>query len=197
MKRRLMRRQRELPTTPQLEEALAQEKRRKRFHNILRSTVFVLATVAAVSVLVATLLFPVLRIYGSSMKPTLVDGEVVVSLKIKDFSEGDLIAFYYNNKLLIKRVICGPGDWFNMMEDGTVYVNGSPIDEPYVSEKSFGTCDLELPYQVPAGQYFVMGDHRSTSIDSRCSTVGCVTKDQIVGKILVRVWPLAAFGLID
>jgi len=196
MKRRLMRRQRELPTTPQLEEALAQEKRRKRFHNILRSTIFVLATVAAVSILIATLLFPVLRIYGSSMKPTLEDGEIVVALKIKEFQPGDLVAFYYNNKLLIKRVIGAPGDWINLTEDGTVYVNGSPLDEPYVVEKSFGTCDLELPYQVPAEQYFVMGDHRSTSIDSRSSTVGCVGKDQIVGKILIRVWPIAEFGLL-
>ena len=196
MKRRRIKRQRELPTTPQLEQALEREERRKRFRGILRSTVFVLATVAAVSILIAMLLFPVMRIYGSSMKPTLEDGEIIVAVKIKDFSAGDLIAFYYNNKLLIKRVICGPGDWVNMTEDGTVFVNGSPLDEPYIEEKSFGTCDLELPYQVPAGQYFVMGDHRSTSIDSRSSTVGCVTEEQIVGKILIRVWPLAEFGVI-
>lgn len=196
MKRRLIKLRRDLPTTPQLEEALAQEKRRKRFHNILRSTVFVLATVASVSILIATLLFPVMRIYGSSMKPTLEDGEIVVAIKMKDFSPGDLVAFYYNNKLLIKRVIGEPGDWINVTEDGTVIVNGMPLDEPYVSEKSFGTCDLELPYQVPAGQFFVMGDHRSTSIDSRSTTVGCVTNDQIVGKILFRVWPLGEFGLI-
>ena len=196
MKFRRMKRQRELPTTPQLEQALAQEERRKRFRNILRSTVFVLATVAAVSILIATLLFPVMRIYGSSMKPTLEDGQVVVAIKMKDFSSGDLVAFYYNNKLLIKRVIGNPGDWINITEDGTVFVNGLPLDEPYVSEPDFGTCDLELPYQVPAGQYFVMGDHRSTSIDSRSSVVGCVTDEQIVGKILVRVWPLAEFGLI-
>lgn len=196
MKRRRLKGQHELPTTPQLEQALAQEERRKRFRNILRSTVFVLATVAAVSILVATLLFPVMRIYGSSMKPTLEDGEIVVAIKMKEFSPGDLVAFYYNNKLLIKRVIGKPGDWINLTEDGTVYVNGTPLDEPYILEKSFGTCDLELPYQVPAGQFFVMGDHRSTSIDSRSSVVGCVTDEQIVGKILVRVWPLAEFGLI-
>ncbi|MBQ6234771.1 MAG: signal peptidase I [Clostridia bacterium] len=196
MKRKRKENQMQLPTTPQLEQALSQEERRKRFHSILRSTVFVLTTVAAVSILIATLLFPVMRIYGSSMNPTLEDGQIVVALKVKSFSKGDLVAFYYNNKLLIKRVICGPGDWFNMTEDGTVYVNGSPIEEPYVSEQSFGTCDLELPYQVPADQYFVMGDHRSTSIDSRSSTVGCVTKEQIVGKILIRVWPLGVFGAI-
>ncbi len=197
MKRRRKDKQTQLPTTPQLEEALAQEERRKRFRNILRSTVFVLATVAAVSVLIATLLFPVMRIYGSSMKPTLEDGEIVVAVKIKDFSAGDLVAFYYNNKLLIKRVIGRPGDWINITEDGTVFVNGTPLDEAYVMEKSLGTCDLEMPYQVPASQYFVMGDHRSTSIDSRSSALGCVTQEQIVGKILIRVWPLEEFGLID
>ncbi|MBQ6431584.1 MAG: signal peptidase I [Oscillospiraceae bacterium] len=197
MKRRLIKRQQELPTTPQLEDALAQENRRKRFRSVLRSTVFVLATVAAVSVLIATLLFPVMRIYGSSMNPTLEDGEIVVALKIREFKPGDLVAFYYNNKLLIKRVIGQPGDWINLLDDGTVCVNGTPLDEPYVSELSVGTCDLELPYQVPADQYFVMGDHRSTSIDSRSSTVGCVAKDQVVGKILLRVWPLAVFGTIS
>ena len=196
MKRRRLKGQHELPTTPQLEQALAQEERRKRFRNILRSTVFVLATVAAVSILVATLLFPVMRIYGSSMKPTLEDGEIVVAIKMKEFSPGDLVAFYYNNKLLIKRVIGKPGDWINLTEDGTVYVNGTPLDEPYILEKSFGTCDLELPYQVPAGQFFVMGDHRSTSIDSRSNVLGCVTDEQIVGKIIIRVWPLAEFGII-
>ena len=196
MKRKRLKEQRELPSTPQLEQALAQEERRKRFRSILRSTVFVLATVAAVSILIATLLFPVMRIYGSSMKPTLEDGEIVVAIKMKEFSPGDLVAFYYNNKLLIKRVIGKPGDWINITEDGTVFVNGTPLDEPYILEKSLGTCDLELPYQVPAGQFFVMGDHRSTSIDSRSSVVGCVMDEQIVGKILLRVWPLAEFGLI-
>lgn len=188
---------RKLPTTKQLEQVLAEEKRRKRFRDTLRSTVFVLATVAAVSILIATLVFPVMRIYGASMKPTLDDGEIVVAIKVKDFSTGDIVAFYYNNKLLIKRVICGPGDWVNLTEDGTVYVNGMALDEPYLSEKSFGTCDLELPFQVPADQYFVMGDHRATSIDSRSSIVGCVSAEQLVGKILLRVWPLSAFGQIN
>ena len=197
MKRKRKENQMQLPTTPQLEDALSQEERRKRFRSILRSTVFVLTTVAAVSILLATLLFPVMRIYGSSMMPTLEDDEIVVAVKIKEFSTGDLVAFYYNNKLLIKRVIGKPGDWINITEDGTVYVNGSPLDEPYVSEKSFGTCDLELPYQVPADQFFVMGDHRSTSIDSRSSVVGCVSKDQIVGRILLRVWPLSKFGPVS
>ena len=193
MKRKRKDSQVQLPTTPQLEEALSQEERRKRFHSILRSTVFVLTTVAAVSILIATLLFPVMRIYGNSMNPTLEDGQIVVALKVKSFTTGDLVAFYYNNKLLIKRVICGPGDWFNITEDGTVFVNGTPIDEPYVKLP----CSWnEPPHKVSPGCIYVMGDHRSTSIDSRSSIVGCVSKDQVVGKILIRVWPLGVFGAI-
>ena len=197
MSQRIKIQRRKLPTTRQIERELAEEKRRKRFRDTLRSTVFVLATVAAISILIATLVLPVMRIYGSSMKPTLDDGEIVVAIKVKDFSTGDIVAFYYNNKLLIKRVICGPGDWVNLTEDGTVYVNGVALDEPYLSEKSFGTCDLELPYQVPADQYFVMGDHRATSIDSRSTMVGCVSTEQVVGKIILRVWPLADFGQVQ
>lgn len=197
MSQRIKIQRRKLPTTRQIERELAEEKRRKRFRDTLRSTVFVLATVAAISILIATLVLPVMRIYGSSMKPTLDDGEIVVAIKVKDFSTGDIVAFYYNNKLLIKRVICGPGDWVNLTEDGTVYVNGVALDEPYLSEKSFGTCDLELPYQVPADQYFVMGDHRATSIDSRSTMVGCVSTEQVVGKIILRVWPLADFGQLQ
>lgn len=193
----LRRRGRTLPTTEQLEQALAREKQRKRFRDALRSTIFVLATVAAVSILVATLLFPVMRIYGASMKPTLDDGEIVVSIKVKDLATGDIVAFYYNNKLLIKRVICGPGDWVNLDGDGTVFVNGIALEEPYLTEKSLGICDIELPYQVPADQYFVLGDHRETSVDSRSSMVGCVSREQIVGRILFRVWPLPAFGRIQ
>lgn len=197
MSQRIKIQRRKLPTTRQIERELAEENRRKRFRDTLRSTVFVLATVAAISILIATLVLPVMRIYGSSMKPTLDDGEIVVAIKVKDFSTGDIVAFYYNNKLLIKRVICGPGDWVNLTEDGTVYVNGVALDEPYLSEKSFGTCDLELPYQVPADQYFVMGDHRATSIDSRSTMVGCVSTEQVVGKIILRVWPLADFGQVQ
>lgn len=191
------RRKEVLPTTEQLEQALSQEKQRKRFRDALRSTIFVLATVAAASILASTLLFPVLRIYGASMKPTLDDGEIVVALKVREFQTGDVIAFYYNNKVLIKRVICGPGDWVNLMEDGTVYVNGTALDEPYVSDLCFGECDIELPYQVPADQYFVMGDHRETSIDSRSTAVGCISKDQVVGRILFRVWPFSELGAVD
>lgn len=184
----------ERPTVNQLETELAREKYRRRYGRVMRSTIYTLITVAAVAMLVATLWLPVLQIYGSSMTPTLDEGEIVVSLKGSDFRQGDIVAFYYNNKILVKRVIAGPGRWVNISEDGTVSVDGEPLNEPYLTEKAFGDCDIQLPYQVPDGRYFVMGDHRSTSVDSRHSAVGCVASEQIVGKIVFRVWPLNALG---
>jgi signal peptidase I len=156
--------------------------------------VFALITVAAAAVLIATLWLPVLQIYGSSMAPTLNRGEVVVSVKGNNVKQGDIIAFYYNNKILVKRVIAGPGDWVNIDADGTVYVNDEPLQEDYLKEKSLGECDITLPYQVPETRYFVMGDHRSTSVDSRSSSIGSVSQDQIVGKLALRVWPLESLG---
>ena len=164
---------------------------------MLKSTVYTLITVAAIAVLVATLLLPVLRIYGNSMTPTLQDGEIIFSLKTSDFEQGDIVAFYYNNKILVKRVIAGPADWVDMYEDGTVYVNGELLDEPYLTERVYGECNIELPYQVPDGRIFVMGDHRSTSVDSRNTAVGCVSQEQIVGRIVFRVWPLTRIGTVE
>lgn len=187
----------DLPTTNQLDRELQLEKHRKSFAAVFRSTVFTLVTVAAVAVLIAVLLLPVLQIYGNSMSPTLVEGNIVLSLKGSDFETGDVIAFYYNNKILVKRVIAQPGQWVNITEDGTVYVDDTAIDEPYLTEKALGECDLKLPYQVPESKIFVMGDHRSVSIDSRSSTIGCVAEEQIVGKIVFRIWPLNEFGAVD
>lgn len=187
----------EMPSAEQLEAELKREKYKRRYHSVLRSTIYTLITVAAIAVLVATLWLPVLQIYGSSMTPTLQDGEIIFSVKTADLEPGDIVAFYYNNKILVKRVICGPGDWVNIDEDGTVYVNEVRLKEPYLAEKALGDCNIELPYQVPDGKIFVMGDHRSTSVDSRNTAVGCVAQEQIVGKIIFRIWPLNRIGTVD
>lgn len=178
-----------VPPIEQLEAELKRERYKHRYGTVLRSTIYTLITVAAVAVLVATLLLPVLQIYGNSMSPTLTDGDIVLSLKGSDFKTGDIIAFYYNNKILVKRVIAGPGDWVDIEVDGTVFVNGEALDEPYLVEKAFGDCNIELPYQVPESRVFVMGDHRSVSVDSRSTAVGCVAQEQIVGRLVLRLWP--------
>ena len=184
----------ENPGVESLRKELNRVQYNRRYRSVIRSTVYVLLTVAAVAVLVATLLLPVLRIYGTSMTPSLKEGDIVVSVKGMNFSRGDVVSFYYNNKILVKRVIAFEGEWVNIDEDGNVYVGGTLLDEPYVDEKAFGECDIQLPYQVPEGRIFVIGDHRATSVDSRSTTVGCVFEEQIVGKIVYRVWPFASFG---
>lgn len=187
----------EMPSSAQLEAELKRVKYQSRYHSVLRSTIYILIVVAAVAVLVATLWLPVLQIYGNSMTPTLQGGEIIFSVKTSEFEPGDVVAFYYNNKILVKRVICGPGDWIDIDADGTVYVNEVRLDEPYLVEKALGDCNIELPVQVPDGRYFVMGDHRSTSVDSRNTSVGCVADEQIVGKIMFRVWPLNRLGRVE
>ena len=185
----------ERPSAEILEAELNRIQYKHRYSMVLKSTVYALITVAAVAVLVATLWLPVLQIYGSSMTPTLQDGEIVFSVKTADLEQGDIVAFYYNNKILVKRFIAGPGQWVDISpETGDVFVNNAPLAEPYLTEKSFGDADIELPYQVPDGKIFVMGDHRSTSVDSRHSTVGCVAEEQIVGKIVFRIWPFDRIG---
>ena len=178
-----------LPTKKQVETERKRYRRQKAYNKALRGTVYVLTIVAAVAVLIATLVLPVLQIEGTSMEPTLHNGDIVLLMKTTRFKRGDLCGFTWNNKLLIKRVIGVPGDWIEIDTDGTVYLNGEKLDEPYVEQKAFGECDLEFPFQVPAEQYFVIGDMRESSIDSRNTLIGCIPKDQIVGKVFFRVWP--------
>ena len=184
----------ELPSSEALEQELKREQYKSKYRKTLKSTIFALITASAAAVMVATLWLPVLQIYGASMTPTLREGEIVVSVKMKEMKPGDVVAFYYGNKVLIKRYIAGPGSWVDIREDGTVLVDQMVLEEPYLQEKALGICDLEFPYQVPEGTYFLMGDQRATSVDSRHSTVGCITGEEIVGKIVYRVWPLEALG---
>ncbi len=182
------------PSVEQLEAELKRVKYRSRYRAVLRSTLYMLIVVAAVAVLVATIWMPVLQIYGGSMTPTLNEGDIVVSIKGSDFEPGDLVAFYLGNKILVKRCIAGPGQWVDIDEDGNVSVDGKLLEEPYLTEKSLGGSNIELPYQVPDNRYFCMGDHRSTSVDSRHKEIGCVSEEQIVGKIVFRVFPFSGFG---
>lgn len=187
----------ELPTSSEVEKELMREQYKRRYKRTLKSSVFALVTAAAAAVLVATLWLPVLQIFGSSMTPTLQEGQIVISVKAKDLKPGDIVAFYYGNKVLVKRYIAGPGTWVDIQEDGTILLNGEVLEEPYITEKDFGICDLELPYQVPEESYFLVGDHRETSVDSRHSSVGCISMEQIVGKIVYRVWPMDVFGTVN
>jgi len=185
---------------PTIEEFRAERNRlryNRRYKRVLRSTIYTLVVVAAVAVLVATIWMPVLQIYGASMAPTLEEGDIVVSIKGSDYEPGDLVSFYIGNKLLVKRFIAGPGQWVDIDEAGNVYVDGKLLDESYVSEKAFGDVDIELPYQVPDNRIFVLGDHRTTSVDSRNTAVGCIADEQIVGKIVFRVWPLNMAGTLE
>ncbi len=186
-----------MPTAEQLEAELKRVKYKSRYRKVLKSTLYTLVVVAAFAILVATLWLPVLQIYGHSMTPTLQDGEIIFTVKTSSFKSGNIIAFYYNNKILVKRVICGPGDWINIDKDGTVYVNEVRLEEPYLTQKALGDCNIELPFQVPDGRFFVMGDQRSTSIDSRNTSVGCVADEQIVGRIIFRIWPLDRIGAVN
>ena len=186
-----------MPTSNALQKEMKRERYKRRFSKLLRSTVNALIVVAAVAALIATLILPVLQIAGTSMQPTLNENDIVLMVKTGNLETGDLCAFYYSNKILIKRVIAGPGDYIWIEPDGTVYLNGNALDEPYVSEKALGECDVEFPYQVPENSYFVMGDHRETSIDSRSSVIGCIAEDQIIGKIFCKFWPISEFKFIN
>lgn len=181
-------------TSQAVEKELDRMRYQRRFALTMRSTIFTLVVVAAIAILVAVLVMPVLRIYGRSMNDTLDEGDIVVSVKTGTFETGDVIAFYYNNKILVKRVIGQAGDWIDIDTEGNVYVNNVLVDEPFLKEKAFGDCNITLPYQVPDERIFVMGDNRVSSVDSRNTAVGCVAEEQVVGKIVFRVWPLSKIG---
>ncbi len=187
----------DLPTAEQIEQERNRLRYRRRYSRTLKSTVAILVVVAAAAVLVATLWMPVLRIYGTSMVPTLKDGQIVITVKNSNFRQGDIVAFYQGNKLLIKRFIAGPADWVDIDQEGNVSVNGTVLDEPYIAEKAYGDTNIELPYQVPDKRYFLMGDNRDVSVDSRNTAVGCVSDEQIVGKVIFRIWPLSQFGPVQ
>ena len=192
-----MRRPKELPTTDSIKKELDRYTYRRNFLRTLRNTAFTLVVVAALAILVAVLLMPILRIYGSSMSGTVDNGDLVASIKTSDMKTGDVIAFYYNNNILVKRVIAVSGDFVDIDEEGNVYVNQTLLNEPYLSSKAFGETNIELPYQVPEDRIFVMGDNREVSIDSRNTAVGCVAGEQVVGKIVFRVWPLSSIGFVS
>ena len=186
----------QIPTIEQVEAERARLRYKHRYSKTLKSTVAILVVVAALAVLVATLWMPVLQIYGSSMSPTLKDGEIVIAVKGSSFSTGDVVGLWYENKLLVKRVIGKPGDWINIDKDGNITVNGELLDEPYITKKAYGETTIELPYQVGDDMWFVVGDNREVSIDSRNTSVGCITTDQIVGRIVFCIWPIKDFGVL-
>lgn len=186
-----------LPTTSEIEELYKKAKYRKLFSEKIRSTVFMLVVVAAFAILVAMLYLPTLRIYGKSMKGTLESGDVVLAVKSNRFKTGDIVAFYYNNNILVKRVIAESGDWVNITKDGTVYVNDKKINEPYIENKAYGETNIKFPYQVPENRIFVLGDNRKVSIDSRNTSVGAVSDEQLVGKLIFRIWPLSDIGTLN
>ena len=185
-----------LPTMDQISIERGRMKHQSAYRKALFGTVQVLLIVAAIAVLISSLLLPVLQITGDSMVPTLHHDNIVVLVKTDQFETGDICSFSWNNRTLIKRVIGVPGDWIDIEDDGTVYVNGEKLEEPYVTDQSLGECDITFPYQVPEKSLFLMGDHRETSIDSRSSIVGSVHYDQVIGRVLFRVWPLSEFGPI-
>ena len=185
-----------VPSLPEIQRERKRIRRKDYYRQSLRGTISVLVVVAAIAVLVATLFLPILQISGDSMSPTLEHDEIVILVKTKEFNRGDLIGFYYQGKILLKRVIALPDEEVAIDAEGNVYVNGEVLEEPYVIDKGLGDCDLEFPYKVPGTGYFVLGDQRSNSVDSRNSVIGAISQDDIIGKVFIRVWPFSRFGFV-
>ena len=183
-----------IPTKEELEKELSREKYKLKYKKTLKSTIYAIIIVISISSLLSTLLFPVLEIYGKSMNPTLSEGDIVLCVKKSNIKKGDIIAFYYNNKILIKRVIGVSSDWINIDEEGNVYVNNTLLEESYVDKKNYGETNIEYPYQVPEESYFVLGDDRLTSIDSRNTIISSVPKENVIGKIIFKLWPIKNIG---
>lgn len=186
-----------VPSVQLLEAELKREKYRERYKRLLRGTISTLIIVVAAAMLISHLLLPMLHIYGSSMSPTLTNGDIVAAMRYGSYERGDIVAFYYNEQILVKRIIGLPGEMVDIDADGNVSIDGEPLDEPYLTEKSLGECDIELPYQVPEGRYFVMGDNRGVSSDSRSSQVGCIAEERIIGELIFTLWPLSELGTIE
>lgn len=186
-----------IPTPEVIEAELARVRYRETYARTLRSTFCALLAIAAAIVLLSALVLPVFRVNGTDMSPTLATGELVVTLRKAQVQPGDVIAFYYHDKIQIKRVIAVGGDVVSVDPYGEVTVNNQPLDEPYLTDKAYGECNITYPYRVSDGKIFVMGDHRSVSIDSRHTEVGCVTQEQIIGKVILRVWPFSAIHVFE
>lgn len=173
-------------------EAVSEERRRlayrQKLRRVLGGTISALVVVAAAAVLLSTLFLPVIQVSGDSMEPAMHDGDILLLMKTKQYEYGELCCIAWQNKLLLKRIIALPGDSVAIDDNGTVSVNGEVLDEPYVQNPSLGECDIEFPYVVPDNALFVLGDRRDTSVDSRSTVIGSVGFDQMVGRVLFRLW---------
>ena len=185
-----------LPELNEIESEMSQVRSKGRFRQSLKGTFGALVVVVAIAVIIAFILLPVLKITnGHNMEPGFQTGDIILLQKTSKAEKGDVCAFYFNNKLLLRRVIAGEGDKVEIDEQGYVKVNGEFLEEDgYISEHALGQCDIDFPFHVPAGQYFVMGDNRDFAFDSRATNFGCVSQEEIYGKPMARIYPFDRFA---